>query len=766
MKQALLVILILLVTACAPTLKVEQHAGDLQLKDQDLPRRVAILPFANGTDEAGLETVVRRNFANHFSSKNYLDLKLPVVDEKLVLFEKSSGKKVEQATPQELSAALAADGLLYGKVTGYNKIYAGVYSQLAVEAEVWLLNAATGKELFRFKESVRYHEGGLPLSPLSAAVTVVSTAMNLREIQKVRMVNELCYKFMEKIPAPKTLASGARPVIREILTNAAEGPFGSKRVIKAGLEGEPGLVGTFDIGNFRKGLPMTEAKPGIYTGEYAVLPGDDTRDMPITVTLSRPGGYETSWVDPGGFVTIDTTAPPPVAGLRGRGYPDRIELSWEPVKNVPDLRGYRVLRSESPLSGYAEVAVIETPFFRDDSASPGKSYYYKVASQDRVGNEAESAESVRVALVAVEPLQVAGELKGDTVWDGAYLVTASVTVPRGVTLTVSDNTRILFTPDAGLQVLGRLAVRGVDAPVEFAPSGAGKWSGIALDGAGATMSRFTIRGADTGISSRESEMALDGGLISGCDTGVAVSGMRRVEVKALTISGNLTGLRLSQTSARVTGSSFIANKEAIASEAFSGEIRDNNFIDNEKNISADKPLAVGANWFGTVQADGLRLANASASHVYDGRVPGGSVVPAVLDPYLKMTAEERRQRGTELLVEAGNYFRQRNYGKALDLFAEQLKAAPCAETYYYLSLCHQEMKERDKALKVLREGVATFPHEPLLWKSLGMLLYEEGEESEAGNALKEALRLSPEDRQAGFVLERLKVNGSAVGSPM
>lgn len=756
MKQALLIILLLFVTACAPTLKVQQQAGGVEIKDSDFPRHVAILPFVNGTGEPGLEVLVRRNFANHFSSKNYADLKLPVVDEKVVLFEKASGRNPQQATPQELSVALGADGILYGKVTEYNKIYTGVYSQLGVEAEVWLVNARTGTELFRFKEVVRYHEGGVPLSPLSAVVTVVSTAMNVREVQKVRLVNELCGKFMEKIPSPKGMASDARPQIKDVLTNAADGPFGPRRVIEAGLEGEPGLVATFDIGNFRKGLPMKEVKPGTYAGNYAVLPDDNTRDMPITVTLTRPGGYETCWIDPGGFVTIDTTPPPPVAGLRVKGYPDRIEVSWESLKNVPDLMGYRVLRSESPLSGYAEVGVVEAPAFRDVGATSGKSYYYRIVSLDKVGNAGESGESVRGALVGIDPQQVSGELKGDTAWDGAYLVTAPVTVPSGVTLTISDNSHILFAPTAGLQVFGKLAVKGAEAPVEFAPSGEGKWAGISLDGAVATMSRFTLRGAQTGIRSTESETSISGGVISGCETGIAVTGMRQVEVQATTISGNATALRLTATAARVVGSSFIGNKQAISAGAFSGEIRDNNFIDNEGNITADKPLAVGPNWFGTVQADGLRLGNVSASHVYDGRIPGGTVIAAVVDPYGKMTPEERRKKGAELLIEAGNYFRERNFGKALGLFQEHLNVAPCAETYYYLSLCHQEMKEQDRALKVLNQGVGKFPHDALLWKSLGMLLYEKGEETEAGKALKEVLRLSPDDRQAAFVLKRLK----------
>lgn len=79
--------------------------------------------------------------------------------------------------------------------------------------------------------------------------------------------------------------SEERPIIKEVLTNVNEGPFGKGKTIRTGMEGDKGLVATFSIGNFRKGIPMKEAKPGIYTGEYLVLPGDNTRDMPVIVSL-------------------------------------------------------------------------------------------------------------------------------------------------------------------------------------------------------------------------------------------------------------------------------------------------------------------------------------------------------------------------------------------------------------------------------------------------------------------------------------------------
>ena len=131
--KRLIVSAALLITACAPTIKVEQYGQGLkEITEDELPRQVAILPFTNETDEPGLDVLVRRNFANHFSSTSYQDMKLPVVDEKLVRLEQTSGKTAREMPDQELAAALGVDGLLFGRVTDYQKIYAGIYSLHAV----------------------------------------------------------------------------------------------------------------------------------------------------------------------------------------------------------------------------------------------------------------------------------------------------------------------------------------------------------------------------------------------------------------------------------------------------------------------------------------------------------------------------------------------------------------------------------------------------------------------------------------------------------
>ena len=56
------------------------------------------------------------------------------------------------------------------------------------------------------------------------------------------------------------------------------------------MKGESGLVGHFDIGNFKTGIPMKEVSPGLYTGNYRVKKGDKIDNALIVTSLSNEEG--------------------------------------------------------------------------------------------------------------------------------------------------------------------------------------------------------------------------------------------------------------------------------------------------------------------------------------------------------------------------------------------------------------------------------------------------------------------------------------------
>ena len=200
-KLSLIVLTLLLFTSCAGTLSVREDAPHVVAYIGKLPECVAVMPF-QGDSDGGL---VRKAFAANLSSKNYVDPKLQVVDTVLSRLKESSGKGIYDLEPQEISKYLDCDGLVYGKITGDSKIDLGVYSQVGVSAEIWMIDGKTGEELFRLNDSVSYRSGGIPFpfSPLNV-VTLFTTALNIRHAQQIRVINELGYLLAERVPSPAT----------------------------------------------------------------------------------------------------------------------------------------------------------------------------------------------------------------------------------------------------------------------------------------------------------------------------------------------------------------------------------------------------------------------------------------------------------------------------------------------------------------------------------------------------------------------------------
>jgi hypothetical protein len=570
----------------------------------ELPTIIAVMPFANETKEKDAAERLRKSFYNVFSSAPYVDIELATIDEGIVGLEKRTGRHVADMKPQEICQTVGCDGLLFGKVTDYQRDFGGVYSRLRAEVEIWMVSVQTGKEVKRVKESVDFLEGNIPLSPLGAIMTALSSAANLREIQETRMVGELAAKLVAKIPLPEGTPAVRRPVIKELITNVGEGPFGRGKIVRVGLQGEPGSIALFDIGNFRRGLPMRETQPGVYLGEYAVLPGDDTRGMPIIAYLKRPSGPESQWIDTSGLVAINTSVPDKVSGLSAKEYRDRVEISWASLGDVPDLAAYRVLRSEQPLTGFQQIATTEFNAYADRTATPGALYYYQVVAMDNAGNASESSSTVSARLTVSDRLTtneasiLSGELKNDMDLSGIYLLKGQVTVPAGVSLMIGPETTIVAENEAGIVVQGRLTVDGNSGLVRLFSRRADRWVGIVLDGGQVTMKGAVLSGAQTGLTLKDTGGVVENVSITDNDVGINISGLSGVVVRNCWVADNGIGVQLVGTDARIVQSAIVRNGIGLSLRGFSGEVSENVIVDNEQNIFSDFPLKLDPNYIG------------------------------------------------------------------------------------------------------------------------------------------------------------------------
>ena len=237
----------------------EALSGDYEISEtlkKNPPRSVAILPLVNRTESDQAFEVVRRTFYNHFSSLRYVDLELYQVDARLKQAELVDAEEVAKTSPQELGQILGTDAVIFGEVTHYDRVYAAVYSQVAVGARLRMIDAKTGKLLWKGEHTARKHQGGVSTTPVGLILTAISTAANIREIELFRTSDDLFRTMVQSIPSPTVGEARRSPKITILVQDAVGKPKKTGDMVRVAMEGEPRMQATFDIGDFKKGLPI------------------------------------------------------------------------------------------------------------------------------------------------------------------------------------------------------------------------------------------------------------------------------------------------------------------------------------------------------------------------------------------------------------------------------------------------------------------------------------------------------------------------------
>lgn len=648
--------LIILITGCVYTERtkiappiVTQFKGELRvapsLSDRP-PQTVAVLPFLNRTDKKEAFDIVRKSFHGHFSKLNYTTMPLFKVDESLRQAGLDTPEKVAQTSEQKLLEILRVDALIRGGITHYDRLYLGIYSQVAVGAEVRMMDGKTGKELWWAKDVSRKHETGITTSPVGLILIAVTTALNMREIELLRSSDDLFREMVKTIPQP-TLAQALKPPTITIL--AHDGMRRSDKyahklgdVIKVAMEGDPRLRAFFRIGVFKKDLPLQEEEPGTYTGSYKVMPGDNVEEALITGMLIKDTGNATEWVDVLGPVTIDTTPPDMPKGLSVIGRDRIVDLKWS--KNVDkDIGKYKIYRSITPLTGYREVGSTELTTFQDKNLENETSYYYKVAALDLAGNESKLADLTKAIPVTPGPTPVKGMISGDVTWyAGAspYIIEGEVLVGSKATLTIEPGT-VIRSKGEGISVLGKLIARGDQTSlIGFESAAPGqKWKGVIFNSTkndDSAIEYTRIKGALTGITCLSSSPLIShneisnnhiglqvsesfskpkifGNVIaSNFSSGVEISAAASPNLEENEIRGNRQdGVFIKEAQPILMKNRILNNQEAgvrifsSGSQLLNNNIHDNGKYDVYNDPQKDVKVEANDNWWGT--KEGLKI---------------------------------------------------------------------------------------------------------------------------------------------------------------
>ena len=411
-------------------------------------------------------------------------------------------------SPQELGKILGVDAVVYGNISDFDKLFAVIYSSVSVGAEIKMYDTKTGNFLWSGQHVARIQEGGISTNPVGIIATVIATAMNLRDIQLLRACDDLFRDMVKTIPVP-TRAEALRPPVITLLTQDTKNmPKKAGDEIKVVIQGAPKMQAYFDIGDFKRNIDMQEVEAGGYLGVYKVIPGDNVTKAVITGYLRDEAGNTAQWVDAVGTVTLDTIPPDKIKNVRAVGRNKVVFLGWE-KSQATDLAGYLVYRSNTPLSGFQQIAKTELNEYRDENLVNAQKYYYQVTAVDWAGNESDKSDTMTGMPVEPGPTPVSGIIESDTTWyAGAspYIIKNAVIVKDKALLTIEPGTEIRSQGGA-LVIEGRLIAQGDEEHIILfdAAEGVKSWDGIAFSNVKEkeNLVKFCrIRNAATGITYR------------------------------------------------------------------------------------------------------------------------------------------------------------------------------------------------------------------------------------------------------------------------
>lgn len=165
------------------------------------PDCVAVLPFetsSKDSDEAitvDQTETVRRAFYAHLAPQGKRDIELPRINFVLSIIEET-----ENTNLKTLGEKLNCGALVQGQVTEYGSNFYGVYSKVAVGADLKLIRATDGEILWEGSHVAQSHGGSVPLSPIGLAMGIFDASNNVREEQIYRIIDDLARRLVSTIP--------------------------------------------------------------------------------------------------------------------------------------------------------------------------------------------------------------------------------------------------------------------------------------------------------------------------------------------------------------------------------------------------------------------------------------------------------------------------------------------------------------------------------------------------------------------------------------
>jgi hypothetical protein len=218
-------VLLFLAAGCAgPKPPVATQGLDAALARGECPRTLAVLPFNDHTETPGIAEVVRLNLLGRLSALPYRDVERETVDRRLAEHGVADQETLYDTPVQRLGRLLGADGLLFGDVTEFRRVFVGVYSMLRITVAIQIWDSRTGRKLWTDEYTATSQEGGVPLSLLDLPLITVRSGLHLSDEVKIQVVDEAARHLVDRLPRPGSVVAAATDHRYEVQAGAFAGP--------------------------------------------------------------------------------------------------------------------------------------------------------------------------------------------------------------------------------------------------------------------------------------------------------------------------------------------------------------------------------------------------------------------------------------------------------------------------------------------------------------------------------------------------------------
>ncbi len=749
-------------TSCA---KFEKPPEVSYVEETMIPAKLAVLPATylslpaetpgefplDGTSEKGkfIAELARSVIHNQLAGKGYDMRIMGAVDQTL------PDEDWQEQSAEKLCETLSVDGLVYVEIGTATMVTAVAYDLFKIEATIKLVSK-TNEELGRWSDGSSKRKIAIPTSPVGIASTIAGALLDESARKQMRLVIydwgwKVC-QFMPDNPLGKRL-----PDVVYVDSNIDKKIFALGDRVSVEVVAEKDLTCSFDLGDFKKNLPLAHDGQGTYKGFYVVQAGDEVSNQPLQIRLSRSNGVERIWLEAGGTVSMDGVLPPAVERTKAQASREGIRLSWDLPKGE-ELSTFAVEKSKSAVGDFQTAAMSKDLTYLDADVSQGNVYYYRIRSVDLAGNTSPSLQTIRVTMPYFHEVVLSGDLTGNLV-SGVYRINETAMISHGNVLDIGAGSKVKLGPDAAISVSGILNVNGSEErPVIFEGEG---WKGIVVGENGqANLTDAIIRGCnpcatvrggsvrmaavsiegETGdgvVVDKDGVLAIEKGRVSGFSRGIAMAGGKG-SIEASTVTGNEVGLDL------VEGDL---------------SLQDCNLFDNHRtNFRSETKVVLEGNYFGTTNIRNLQIeGDVLVKSLLDSPFPHGRLVVLVDDT--DITAEALDERFEQLKTKGVEAFNQRRYGDAHQSLTQALAVKADKDVYLYLAYTQSSLGEEENMVETLERGITDFPYEVRLYQIYIKYLAANGQKEKALALLGKAMKMNPEDQNLVFMKQYVEAMG-------